>query len=223
MLQRTAKFHKTIMSTATVLRSTHPSLQSKNGRLRSLFATRATPESLSVFSPSKINLFLRIIRRRPDGYHDLASLFHVIDLGDSMTFTPIDNDRDNLICNIPDIPTDDSNLVIRALNLYRSKTGVQQFFEVGLKKLVPHGAGLGGGSANAATTLWAANQICGNVRFQFFNHACCVFCRLPQMMICSHGLVTLVLTFQCSFPREQHIALVRIEESLYFLRGPRSR
>lgn len=150
------------MSTARVLRSTHLNFQFKNRRLP-LFAARATPESLSVFSPSKINLFLRIIRRRPDGYHDLASLFHVIDLGDSMTFTPIDNDQDNLICNIPDIPTDDSNLVIRALNLYRSKTGVQQFFEVNLEKMVPHGAGLGGGSANAATALWAANEICGKV------------------------------------------------------------
>eukprot|EP00210_Caulerpa_lentillifera_P003176 g3035.t1 len=151
------------MSTVRVARSNHPTLNFRNRRAPHILSIRATPASLSVFSPSKINLFLRIIRRRPDGYHDLASLFHVIDLGDSMSLTPIDGDQDTLICNIPDIPTDDSNLVIRALKLYRSKTGVQQCFEIVLKKIVPHGAGLGGGSANAATTLWAANEMCGNV------------------------------------------------------------
>ena len=120
-------------------------------------------DRLSVFSPSKINLFLRIMGRRPDGFHDLASLFHVIDLGDRMEMAPIEGKSDRLTCNIADIPTDDSNLVIKALNLYRSKTDIQQHFDIDLQKTVPHGAGLGGGSANAATTLWAANEICGNV------------------------------------------------------------
>lgn len=120
-------------------------------------------DSLALFSPSKVNLFLRVVRRREDGYHDLASLFHVIDLGDDMQFTqlPAGATSDKLVCSDPTIPHDDSNLVIKALNLFRRKTGVQAFFEVTLEKRVPHGAGLGGGSGNAATTLYAANELTG--------------------------------------------------------------
>eukprot|EP00798_Chlamydomonas_sp_ICE-L_P015923 gene15923-22056_t len=118
---------------------------------------------LKLFSPSKINLFLRIIRRREDGFHDLASLFHVIDLGDDMEFSLLaeGSTKDELACSDPTIPSDDSNLVIKALNLFRRKTGIKKFFTINLKKIVPHGAGLGGGSGNAATTLWAANELSG--------------------------------------------------------------
>lgn len=119
--------------------------------------------SMDLFSPAKINVFLRIVRRREDGFHDLASLFHVIDLGDDMSFTllPAGSTSDHLTCNMPDVPTDDSNLVIKALNLFRKKTGATERFSVDLVKRVPHGAGMGGGSGNAATTLWAANEMCG--------------------------------------------------------------
>jgi len=122
-------------------------------------------ESLELFSPSKVNLFLRIIRRREDGFHDLASLFHVIDLGDQMSFEalPEDATEDELTCNMEGVPTDSSNLVIKALDLYRSKTGASKHFKIHLQKTVPHGAGLGGGSANAATTLFAANKMCGGL------------------------------------------------------------
>ncbi|XP_061351784.1 4-diphosphocytidyl-2-C-methyl-D-erythritol kinase, chloroplastic isoform X2 [Gastrolobium bilobum] len=82
---------------------------------------------LTLFSPCKINVFLRITNKREDGYHDLASLFHII----------------------------------KALNLYRKKTGCEFFFWIHLDKRVPTGAGLGGGSSNAATALWAANQFSG--------------------------------------------------------------
>lgn len=121
----------------------------------------AAADSLQLFSPSKINLFLRVVRRREDGYHDLASLFHVIDLGDTMDFSIVAGDSDHLTCTDPSIPTNDSNLVIKALNLFRAKTGMKQCFSVHLDKKVPHGAGLGGGSGNAATTLWAANELTG--------------------------------------------------------------
>lgn len=123
----------------------------------------AVASDLSLFSPSKVNLFLRVVRRREDGFHDLASLFHVIDLGDDMNFTmlPEGSTKDALTCSDPTIPSDDSNLVIKALNLFRSKTGTNRFFAIDLNKKVPHGAGLGGGSGNAATTLWAANELTG--------------------------------------------------------------
>jgi 4-diphosphocytidyl-2C-methyl-D-erythritol kinase len=63
---------------------------------------------------SQINLFLRVVRRREDGFHDLASLFHVIDLGDQMSFALRPNaTEDSLSCNMEGVPTDSSNLVIK--------------------------------------------------------------------------------------------------------------
>lgn len=123
----------------------------------------AVGDSLRLFSPCKINVFLRVVRRRDDGYHDLASLFHVIDLGDDMTVTqlPDSSSQDQLTCNVLDVPTDASNLVIKAFKLFRQKTGSKATYVCDLLKKVPHGAGLGGGSANAATALWAANELSG--------------------------------------------------------------
>ncbi|XP_068662441.1 4-diphosphocytidyl-2-C-methyl-D-erythritol kinase, chloroplastic/chromoplastic [Aristolochia californica] len=114
---------------------------------------------LSLFSPCKINVFLRITRKRVDGFHDLASLFHVISLGDTIKFSlSPTKKRDRLSTNVPGVPLDDKNLIIKALKLYREKTGSANFFWIHLDKKVPTGAGLGGGSSNAATALWAANQ-----------------------------------------------------------------
>nr|AGE10578.1 4-diphosphocytidyl-2-C-methyl-D-erythritol kinase [Lonicera japonica] len=119
---------------------------------------------LSLFSPCKINVFLRITSKREDGFHDLASLFHVISLGDKIKFSLAPSkSKDRLSTNVPGVPLDDSNLIIKALNLYRKKTGSDKFFWIHLDKKVPTGAGLGGGSSNAATALWAANQFSGGL------------------------------------------------------------
>ncbi|KAK9156577.1 hypothetical protein Scep_003151 [Stephania cephalantha] len=117
---------------------------------------------LNLFSPCKINVFLRITNRREDGFHDLASLFHVISLGDKIKFSlSPTKTKDRLSTNLPGVPVDERNLIIKALNLYRKKTGTDNFFWIHLDKRVPTGAGLGGGSSNAATALWAANQFSG--------------------------------------------------------------
>ncbi|XP_015899623.2 4-diphosphocytidyl-2-C-methyl-D-erythritol kinase, chloroplastic isoform X1 [Ziziphus jujuba] len=114
---------------------------------------------LNLFSPCKINVFLRITNKREDGFHDLASLFHVISLGDIIKFSlSPSKKKDVLSTNVSGVPLDDKNLIIKALNLYRKKTGTDNFFWIHLDKRVPTGAGLGGGSSNAATALWAANQ-----------------------------------------------------------------
>lgn len=119
---------------------------------------------LTLFSPCKINVFLRITNKREDGYHDLASLFHVISLGDIIKFSlSPSKSKDRLSTNVSGVPLDDRNLIIKALNLYRKKTGSDKFFWIHLDKNVPTGAGLGGGSSNAATALWAANQFNGCV------------------------------------------------------------
>lgn len=115
---------------------------------------------LKLFSPAKINLFLRVVAKRPDGYHELSSLFQAIDLGDFLHIAT--HPTDILTCTDSSIPTDGSNLVSKAIALFRRKTGIQNHFKVHLDKHIPAQAGLGGGSGNAATTLWACNQLSGN-------------------------------------------------------------
>jgi len=113
---------------------------------------------LTLFSPAKINLFLRILRKRSDGFHELASLFQTVDLCDTLHFSL--NSKDELICSDPSIPCDSSNLVLKASALFRRKTGIGVGLKVILEKRIPAQAGLGGGSSNAATTLWALNALC---------------------------------------------------------------
>ncbi len=114
---------------------------------------------LTLASPAKINLFLRIIRRRDDGYHELASLFQCIDLCDRLHFEIAP--ADSFTCSDASLPTDHTNLVPKAVQLFRRKTGILTPFSIHLDKHIPQQAGLGGGSSNAATTLWACNRLCG--------------------------------------------------------------
>ncbi|MBA3815936.1 MAG: 4-(cytidine 5'-diphospho)-2-C-methyl-D-erythritol kinase [Parachlamydiaceae bacterium] len=113
---------------------------------------------LRLASPAKINLFLRILRRRSDGYHELASLFQTIDLCDTLDYSFSHEDR--LTCTDTSIPTDRNNLVLKAVDLFRRKTNLDFGVNINLEKRIPVEAGLGGGSSNAATTLWALNQLC---------------------------------------------------------------
>mmetsp|Transcript_4367 Transcript_4367/g.8662 ORF Transcript_4367/g.8662 Transcript_4367/m.8662 type:complete len:353 (+) Transcript_4367:97-1155(+) len=139
-------------------------LESIAGRHLRASTTEDSSETLTLFSPCKINLFLRIIRKRPDGYHDLASLFQAVGFGDTLHLSLSDNDgKDEFTCNMEGVPTDSTNLVLRALELMRQKTGkTDVFFHADLFKRVPAQAGLGGGSANAATAMWGANVLMGN-------------------------------------------------------------
>lgn len=122
---------------------------------------------LSLFSPAKINIFLRIIRKRDDGFHDLASLFQTIGFGDYLHLKLLDDEEsaateDELTCNMEGVPTDKSNLVLRAIDLVRENTGIMdKFFKCDLVKYVPHQAGLGGGSGNAAAAMYGANELLG--------------------------------------------------------------
>jgi 4-diphosphocytidyl-2-C-methyl-D-erythritol kinase len=116
---------------------------------------------LSVFSPAKVNLFLRVLGKRPDGYHELSTLLQTIDLGDTLYFQ-LEKD-DSLTCTDLVIPLDTSNLILKAAHLFRNKTGFNGGLKTHLVKRIPIQAGLGGGSSNAATTLWAFNQLAGQI------------------------------------------------------------
>jgi 4-diphosphocytidyl-2-C-methyl-D-erythritol kinase len=115
---------------------------------------------MSASSPAKINLTLRVGGRRPDGFHEIESLVAIIDLADTITIRPREDDRILLTCDDPAVPCDESNLVVRAATALRSEAGrVARGVEIDIRKRVPPGAGLGGGSSNAATTLRTLNEI----------------------------------------------------------------
>lgn len=116
---------------------------------------------LSLQSPAKINLFLRILKKRSDGYHEIASLLQAIDLCDTLHFTLAE--KDVLTCSDKTLPIDHTNLISKAVKLFRNKVGIKQKFVIHLEKKIPQKAGLGGGSSNAATTLWALNLLCGKL------------------------------------------------------------
>lgn len=112
----------------------------------------------SFFSPAKLNLFLRVLGKRVDGYHELASLFQAVDLGDHLEFCFSLADR--FTCSDQTLLNPD-NLVLKALTLFRRKTGFIKPVHIHLKKKIPMQSGLGGGSSNAATTLFALNSLHG--------------------------------------------------------------
>ena len=107
---------------------------------------------IEVRSHAKINWALRILGRRPDGYHDLETLFQLISLHDTITIRR--SDRLVLTCDDPTIPTDDSNLIIKAARALGTPP-----VAIDLKKRIPAGGGLGGGSSNAAATLVALARL----------------------------------------------------------------
>jgi 4-diphosphocytidyl-2-C-methyl-D-erythritol kinase len=104
---------------------------------------------------AKINLGLRVHGRRDDGYHEISTVFQTVSLHDSLAFLPLPGGRLELTCSDPEIPTDNSNLVIRAASALRERFGVQLGARVELEKVIPAGGGLGGGSSDAAVTLLA--------------------------------------------------------------------
>jgi len=111
--------------------------------------------ALAVLAPAKLNLFLHITGRRPDGYHELQTLFQLLDWGDRLLFTVNHSGTITLAANATGIPLQD-NLIVRAARLLqRDSLGVH----IVLQKRIPTGAGLGGGSSNAATTLLALNHL----------------------------------------------------------------
>ncbi|MBI2496684.1 MAG: 4-(cytidine 5'-diphospho)-2-C-methyl-D-erythritol kinase [Opitutae bacterium] len=120
----------------------------------------------TVFSPAKVNLFLAVTGRRPDGYHDLVSVAAPLDFGDELAAeirerTAGSGEQFTLECDHPDVPRDGSNLVLKAAATFAAVTGWTGGVHFKLTKRIPPGAGLGGGSSNAVATLRALNQLSG--------------------------------------------------------------
>ena len=114
--------------------------------------------SLELLAPAKLNLFLHIIGRRPDGYHLLQSAFQLIDWCDTVNLTLIPENEIQRINPIPGVLSEE-DLVVRAAKLLKDLCGISSGVEIRLKKEIPMGAGLGGGSSDAASTLIGLNSL----------------------------------------------------------------
>ncbi|MDG1694625.1 MAG: 4-(cytidine 5'-diphospho)-2-C-methyl-D-erythritol kinase [Porticoccaceae bacterium] len=114
--------------------------------------------SISLPSPAKLNLFLHILDRREDGYHNLQTLFQLLDYGDQLSFSINKQAEINVISDLKDVKPQD-NLVFKAAQALQQATNCSWGCEIQLDKKIPMGAGLGGGSSNAATTLVGLNSL----------------------------------------------------------------
>ena len=110
-------------------------------------------EKLELKAPAKINLNLEVLRKREDGFHDIHSVFSIIDLCDTLTFER----NDKMIKLIENDPIKD-NIVLKAANLLKDLYSVEQGVSIKLNKVIPDQKGLGGGSSDAATTLIGLNK-----------------------------------------------------------------
>jgi len=114
--------------------------------------------AMQVLAPAKINLSLKILGRRSDGFHEIETLIAPISLYDK-----IDIDRQSrwidFSCDDPTVPSGDENLIVRAAKAFFERTKISGGVTIKLQKQIPHGAGLGGGSSDAATTLRALNEL----------------------------------------------------------------
>jgi 4-diphosphocytidyl-2-C-methyl-D-erythritol kinase len=120
---------------------------------------RTTPGGVEVDAPAKLNLFLEILGRRADGYHDIESLMVTVDLYDTLTFADDPSGRITLRTDDPNLPTGAENLVVKAAEALRHKTGCDRGASIALRKQIPAQAGLAGGSSDAAATLVALDRL----------------------------------------------------------------
>lgn len=109
-------------------------------------------------APAKLNLMLRIVGRRADGYHELQTVFQFLDIHDELSFNLRADGRVKRVTPLSGVP-EDADLVVRAARLLQQETGCKQGVDIELIKHLPMGGGLGGGSSDAATTLVALNAI----------------------------------------------------------------
>ena len=114
--------------------------------------------AMQVLAPAKINLSLKILGRRSDGFHEIETLIAPISLYDKIDIEKQSRWID-FSCDDPTVPSGDENLVVRVAKAFFEKTKISSGVGIKLHKKIPHGAGLGGGSSDAAATLRALNQL----------------------------------------------------------------
>jgi 4-diphosphocytidyl-2-C-methyl-D-erythritol kinase len=116
-------------------------------------------DAVMAWAPAKVNLYLEVLARRPDGYHEIASLMVAVSLFDTLELKDDPTNQINLSCDKPGLTTGPDNLVVRAAELLRRSTGCDRGATIRLRKRIPVAAGLGGGSSDAAATLVGLNSL----------------------------------------------------------------
>ncbi len=110
---------------------------------------------------AKLNLYLCVLKKRPDNYHNINTLFERISLHDTLILTPRRDNKINIKCNCPGVPSDKTNLAWRAARILQEDFGAKRGVDISIIKRIPVGAGLGGGSSNAASVLTGLNKLWG--------------------------------------------------------------
>ena len=116
---------------------------------------------MEFFAPAKVNLSLRVLRRREDGFHEIESLLCPLSIFDTLDLTHREEGGFEFVCDDTTLPAGDDNLVVRAAKLFCESCGFEPHLRISLTKRIPHGAGLGGGSSDAATTLIGLDRLFG--------------------------------------------------------------
>ena len=116
-------------------------------------------KSLRLRSPAKLNIALKVLGKRADGYHSLETIFERINLFDDIVLKVNATGTIRVFCNNPQVPTDKTNLVYKAAQILKDDLAVKKGVDIRIKKRIPVAAGLGGGSSNAATVLLGLNQL----------------------------------------------------------------
>jgi 4-diphosphocytidyl-2-C-methyl-D-erythritol kinase len=114
--------------------------------------------SVSIRAPAKLNLFLEVLGKRPDGYHELATIMQAITIYDDLAFERAPAEI-TLVTDSPDVPHDRTNLVVRSAELLRERAGIRAGATIRLTKRIAVGSGMGGGSSDAAATLLGLNRL----------------------------------------------------------------
>lgn len=120
---------------------------------------RRSTSAVRIWTPAKVNLFLEVLARRPDGYHELATLMLAVSLYDTLEFTEEPTGATALHCDHPSLSTGPDNLICRAVELVRRESGRSDGVGIRLWKRIPMAAGLAGGSSDAAATLAGLNLL----------------------------------------------------------------
>ena len=116
-------------------------------------------KSLLVHAHAKVNLYLNVTGKRLDGYHDIETVFHSIQLHDDVVLRPLAKPEISIQCSHPSVPCDSRNLAYRAARLLMNRMDATCGVEISIKKRIPVAAGLAGGSADAAAALWGMNRL----------------------------------------------------------------
>lgn len=115
--------------------------------------------SISLAAPAKINLSLRILGKRPDGFHELETLMAPVGLADRIEISHGGGRGIDFLCSDPELPGGPDNLCVKAAAVFQTATGLDHGIRIALMKKIPHGAGLGGGSSDAAAVLKGLNEL----------------------------------------------------------------